>query len=69
VRFRSLWCRFLWSVDGRCLAWKGDDPDSNDNFASDIIVAVVDGGQPINVTADSGFCELFPDWSPGTCSL
>jgi Tol biopolymer transport system component len=58
-----------WSADGRCLAWQGDDPDSNDIFASDIIVAAVDGGQPINVTADSGFGELFPDWSPGICPL
>jgi Tol biopolymer transport system component len=58
-----------WSADGRCLTWQGDDPDSTDNFASDIIVAAVDGGQPINVTADSSFGELFPDWSPGTCPL
>ncbi|MDX2380901.1 MAG: hypothetical protein QNM02_14210 [Acidimicrobiia bacterium] len=58
-----------WSADGRCLTWQGDDPHSTDNFASDIIVAAVDGGQPINVTADSGFGELFPDWSPGTCPL
>lgn len=58
-----------WSADGRCLAWQGDDPDSSDNFASDIIVAAVDGGQPINVTADSDFGELFPDWSPGSCPL
>jgi TolB protein len=58
-----------WSADGRCLAWQGDDPDSPDNFASDIIVAAVDGGESINVTADSDFGELFPDWSPGTCPL
>jgi Tol biopolymer transport system component len=58
-----------WSADGRCLTWQGDDADSNDNFASDIIVAAVDGGQPMNITADSGFGELFPDWSPGTCPL
>jgi TolB protein len=58
-----------WSADGRCLTWQGDDPDSNNSFASDIIAVAVDGGQPINITADSGFGELFPDWSPGTCPL
>jgi Tol biopolymer transport system component len=58
-----------WTADGRCLTWQGDDPDATDPFGSDIIVAAVDGGQPINITADSGFGELFPDWSPGTCPL
>lgn len=58
-----------WSDDGRCLTWQGDDPDPNNGFSSDVIVTVVDGGTPINVTADSGFIELFPDWSPGTCPL
>lgn len=52
-----------WSADGRCLAWQGDDPDPS------IIVAAIDTGQPINLTADSGFVELFPDWSPGSCPL
>ena len=52
-----------WSADGLCLAWQGDDPDPS------IIVAAIDGGEPINLTADSGFVEVFPDWSPGTCSL
>jgi TolB protein len=57
-----------WSDDGLCLAWQGDDPDS-DTMDADIIVTAVDGGEPINLTADSGFFELFPDWSPGPCPL
>lgn len=55
-----------WSADGRCLTWQGDDPDPS-NFASDVIVAVVDGGDPVNLTANNGFIEMFPDWSPGAC--
>ena len=58
-----------WSADGRCVTWQGDDPDPRNDFASDVIVAVVDGGDPVNLTADSGFIELFPDWSPGACPL
>jgi len=57
-----------WSADGLCLAWQGDDPDPSTGD-SDIIVAAIDTGEPINLTADSGFIELFPDWSPGTCPL
>ncbi|MDC3402562.1 hypothetical protein OAX95_01350, partial [bacterium] len=57
-----------WSSDGRCLTWQGDDPEG-DILGSDIIVAAVDGGPAINITADSGFSELFPDWSPGPCPL
>jgi len=58
-----------WSADGRCLTWQGDDPDADNPFASDVIVAVVDGGDPVNLTADTGFVEMFPDWSPGACPL
>ncbi|MGI9647185.1 MAG: TolB family protein, partial [Acidimicrobiia bacterium] len=57
-----------WSADGLCLAWQGDDPDPG-SMNADIIVAAVDTGESINLTADSGFFELFPDWSPGTCPL
>lgn len=55
-----------WSDDGRCLAWQGDISRTMD---SDILAIAVEGGEPMNLTADSGFVEMFPDWSPGACSL